>query len=176
MSRSLRRSGDEDAGRFESFYASHYEPIFAYAMRRTQAVEDAADVVAETFLTAWRRRDQVPAGHAARLWLFGIARRVTANHVRGRLRYERLRQRIRLHVSTSGAVVEPLDGDVAPVAAAFQRLSPGDRDLLLMVAVEGLSSAELARVVGCSATTARVRLHRARTRFARQLKLVGVEV
>jgi RNA polymerase sigma-70 factor (ECF subfamily) len=43
-------------------------------LRRTDNADDAADVIAETFLTAWRRLDEIPAGDQARLWLYGVAR------------------------------------------------------------------------------------------------------
>jgi DNA-directed RNA polymerase specialized sigma24 family protein len=85
--------GDRHA-RFERVYAAQYGLILAYALRRTETRDDAADVVAEIFLTAWRRQDQAPDGPAARLWLYGIARRVLANHLRGRRRHERLSARL----------------------------------------------------------------------------------
>ena len=48
----------------------------AYAMRRAASPEDAADVLSETFLIAWRKLEQVPPGDSARLWLFGVAANV----------------------------------------------------------------------------------------------------
>src|SRR5580704_6064903 len=72
--------------RFETIYAANCGPILGYVLRRTRNGDDAADVVAETFLTAWRRLDDVPPGDQARLWLYGVARRVLANHQRGERR------------------------------------------------------------------------------------------
>lgn len=69
--------------RFRRVYLEHFEPLLAYALRRVAHPEDAADVVAETFLVAWRRRHDIPADDEARLWLYGVARRVLANHHRG---------------------------------------------------------------------------------------------
>ncbi|MBX6384794.1 MAG: RNA polymerase subunit sigma-24 [Microbispora sp.] len=57
----------------------HYADLLAYVRRRTESPEDAADALAETFATAWRRIGDVPAGPPARLWLYGVARRVLAN-------------------------------------------------------------------------------------------------
>lgn len=165
----------DERERFERLYLTQYEAILAYALRRVPR-EDAADVVAETFLVAWRRRDQTPAGAAARLWLYGIARRVVSNQARGQRRYERLGARLREQAQTGST---PVDGDELgreTVAEAFARLSPTDRELLTLVAGEGLSASEVARVLGCTATAARVRLHRARARFARELKQHGIEV
>jgi DNA-directed RNA polymerase specialized sigma24 family protein len=54
---------------FRRLYADHGRQILAYAQRRAGDPEDAADVVAETFLVAWRRLEDVPPGEQARLWL-----------------------------------------------------------------------------------------------------------
>jgi RNA polymerase sigma-70 factor (ECF subfamily) len=59
-----------------------------YALREVPA-HLANDVVAETFLTTWRRLDEVP--DPALPWLLGVARRVVANQRRGEQRRERLR-------------------------------------------------------------------------------------
>jgi RNA polymerase sigma factor (sigma-70 family) len=174
QSRGHEQARDERE-RFERLYRAHYEAILAYGLRRV-AREDAADVVAETFLVAWRRRDQTPDGAQALLWLYGIARRVVSNQARGQRRFERLGARLREQAQTGSA---PADGNVldrAAVAKAFARLRPTDRELLTLVGGEGLSACEVARVLGCSPTTARVRLHRARARFTRELNRHGIEV
>ena len=65
--------------RFTALFEATRLPLLAYAVRRVADPADAADVVAETYLVAWRRLDDVPAGACARPWLFGVARRVLAN-------------------------------------------------------------------------------------------------
>ena len=170
--------GDRRA-RFEGVYAAHYELILAYALRRTQARDDAADVAAETFLTAWRRLEQAPDGPAVRLWLYGIARRVLANHLRGRRRHERLGARLQTGFSGADLGADPAAAGSESrdaIARAFGRLKPDDRDLLALIVAEGLAPSEVARVLGRTATTVRVRLHRARARFARELAAEGVRV
>src|SRR6478672_7119633 len=69
--------------RFEELFARTRSALMGYAVRRVGDPADAADVVAETYLVAWRRLDEVPPGEETRLWLFGVARRVLANHQRG---------------------------------------------------------------------------------------------
>jgi RNA polymerase sigma-70 factor (ECF subfamily) len=157
--------------RFQTLYEENYERLLGYALRRAGR-EDAADVVAETFLVAWRRLDEVPTGEEARLWLYGTARRVLANQQRGDRRRERLAGRVRTHVVHE---VEhgPADSEFEGAAAAFARLRPDDRELLALVAWEGLDAGEVARVCGCSRNAARIRLHRARRRFARELARAG---
>jgi RNA polymerase sigma-70 factor (ECF subfamily) len=77
------RPPDERRRRFEEIYAACHDPVLGYVLRRTGNGHDAADVLAETFLTAWRRLDDVPGGESTRPWLYGVARRVLANHHRG---------------------------------------------------------------------------------------------
>ena len=80
-SRSAERSAARRS-RFDRLYEVNSGPILAYALRRVEQPADAADVVANTFLVAWRRLDDIPDGDRARLWLYGTARRVLANHYR----------------------------------------------------------------------------------------------
>src|SRR6476469_3060928 len=82
---------DRFAARFERTHVA----LLGYAVRRVADPADAADIVAETFLVAWRRLDDVPAGAEARPWLFGVARRVLANHYRGERRRHALADRLR---------------------------------------------------------------------------------
>lgn len=166
----------ERRDRFREVYDANYERILGYAVRRTDSVEDAHDVVNDTFLVAWRRLDDVPDGDRARLWLYGTARRTLANHYRGRRRRRRLVAR--LHAEPI-KLIEPAvvsDGpEAAGVATAFSRLSQDDQELLLLVGWEQLDTAELAEVLACKPSTARVRLHRARKRFARELAAEGLK-
>jgi len=69
--------------RFEAIYRELYAPICGYTLRRVRDPEDAAEVIAETFVTLWRRFDRCPEGEQLRPWLFGVARRVIANQRRG---------------------------------------------------------------------------------------------
>jgi len=152
--------------RFNVLYEANYERILGYALRRTQHA-DALDVVSETFTVAWRRLAQLPEGDEARLWLYGTARRVLANHQRSLRRRARLGGR--LHDEAASAPSASSAEPTGAVAAAFARLRPGDRELLGLVAWEGLDAREIARVLGCSHNAARIRVHRARRRFAAAL-------
>ncbi|NUT37545.1 MAG: RNA polymerase sigma factor [Hamadaea sp.] len=158
---------------FERLYEANYELILAYALRRATTPEDAADVVAETFLVAWRRLDQVPSGDGSRLWLFGVARMVLANQHRGQRRRERLGARLLAHAAPEA--YSPRAPGTDGVAAVFGGLSEEDKEVLTLVAVEGLTPREVAVVLGVTAVTARVRLHRARSRFAARLRAEGID-
>jgi RNA polymerase sigma factor (sigma-70 family) len=154
--------------RFEELYAAHRVCLLGYALRRTDSTDDAADVLAETFLAAWRRLDDVPAGDQARLWLYGTARRVLANHRRGQRRRLALAYRLRADLASSYRPPDH-DGGAADVAAAFRRLSQADQDVLALAGWEGLDPGQIAAVIGCSRNAVRIRLHRARRRLAAEL-------
>jgi DNA-directed RNA polymerase specialized sigma24 family protein len=130
--------------RFEALYEENYHRILGYARRRVKG-DDAADVVAETFLTAWRRLEDVPDGHAGLLWLYGAAWRVLANHERARRRRERLAERTGAAVSADAHYGSPSWGENL-AAVAFAALQADDRELLALVAWEGLDASEIAHV------------------------------
>lgn len=160
--------------RFRRLFDEAERDLLAYALRRVERPEDAADVVAETFLVAWRRLPEVPAGGEARLWLYGVARRQLANQRRGQLRRSQLVDRLRAELpaamATAGSAAATADDDRAPlVRAALARLTEEDRELLTLSAWEGLSPGELATALELPAVTLRSRLHRARKRLRAEL-------
>jgi RNA polymerase sigma factor (sigma-70 family) len=155
----------EPEERLARLYADHGRDVLAYALRRSPEAEDAADVVAETFLIAWRRLADVPEGDDERLWLYGVARRVLANQRRGERRRLRLGERLRSELPALVAAQAPPSGERSPVLSALRRLDEADRELLLLVGWEGLEPAQAARVVGGSVVAVRSRLHRARRRL-----------
>ena len=163
---------DDDASRrarFTGLVDRTHGALLAYAVRRVADPADAADVVAETFLVAWRRLDDVPRGDAARPWLFGVARRVLANHYRGERRRLALADRLREQVVEVAPAYAPAD----PVLLrAMDALPPDDRELLRLVAWEELARDEIALVLGIPRATVRVRLHRARRRLMAQLAVM----
>lgn len=154
--------------RFEDVYAANHGPVLGYVLRRTDNSDDAADVLAEVFLTAWRRLDDIPPGDAARLWLYGVARRMLANHHRGQRRRSALADRLRADLA---AAVQPpqFTGELAGIARAFRSLPEPDRELLALAGWEGLDAGQIAATLGCSRNAARIRLHRARRRLAAEL-------
>lgn len=159
--------------RFEEIYDAYSGLILAYAARRTGDVNVAMDVVAETYAVAWRRMDDVPAGEQARPWLYGVARRVLANQRRGVERQRRVRQRLQAEFSPVQDDVRRVDEELElrSVTEALARLSDADRELLTLVAWDGLSRDDIAEMLGCTLATVRVRLHRARRRLVREMNV-----
>jgi RNA polymerase sigma-70 factor, ECF subfamily len=150
---------DERRGRFERLFAAYSASVRAYARRRVDATV-ADDVTSEVFVVAWRRLDDVPDD--ALPWLLGCARRVLSHQYRRRQRDAALLGRLQAtaQVQASGDHV---------LAQALGILSDRDRELLLLIAWEGLELAQAAKVLGCSRNAAAVRLHRARKRLAAAL-------
>ncbi|WP_327085462.1 sigma-70 family RNA polymerase sigma factor [Nonomuraea sp. NBC_01738] len=161
--------GDDLSGRFVEIYEHAYRPVLAYALRRCRDPDDAADVVAETFTIAWRRMEEVPAGDEARPWLFGVARNVLANHRRGELRHEQRTAALREHLAASPSLALLPDDGLSEISRVFGGLPEDDRELLALVVWEELDTAQLGQALGLSRNAVRVRLHRARKRFARAL-------
>jgi RNA polymerase sigma-70 factor (ECF subfamily) len=159
----MNKREPERRQRFDALFASHSSEIVAYCSWRAASASDAQDAVAEVFLTAWRRLDELPSGDAARVWLYATARRVIANQRRAHRRRAVLQERL---ASQAAAVPEPApEGQEAVVHEALRRLGPRDREVLLLAEWERLSPAQIGTVMGCLTVTARGRLHRARRRF-----------
>jgi RNA polymerase sigma-70 factor (ECF subfamily) len=157
------------AREFEALFRAHSRAILGYAVRRCDPAEDAADVLAEVMLTAWRRWADVPVGGEARLWLYGVARRVLANRSRAERRRSRLVGRLRAEVAERVREHSEPDDRDSEVRSALKTLSPTDREVLLLSAWEDLEPTEIAAVLDITPVTARSRLHRARARLGTAL-------
>lgn len=152
--------------RFDELYAEYRTRILAYCRTRSRTAADGEDALAEVFLVAWRRLDEIPEGLAARAWLYATARRVTANQLRAARRSASLLDRLSAwHDGTQSYDLAEFSDAHALVHLALRRLKSVDREVLLLAEWEQLSSAEIATVTGCSSNAARGRLHRARKRF-----------
>jgi RNA polymerase sigma factor (sigma-70 family) len=132
--------------------------VEAYVRRRApESLVD--DVVSETFLVCLRKIERVP--NAALPWLYAVARKTLANH----------RRRLARQVPAAPfATAEPEPTGDGVLAAAFAELSDRDREVLRLVAWEGLALCDAAIVLGCSAVACRVRFHRAKARLAERLE------
>jgi RNA polymerase sigma factor (sigma-70 family) len=161
----MTQSESERTRRFDALFASYSSDIVAYCGWRAGSPSDAQDAVSEVFLTAWRRLDELPESDEARVWLYATARRVIANQRRSNRRRVALQERLAIEAAPSRQDVPSSEREETLVRAALRRLGPRDREVLLLAEWEGLSTTQIAAVLGCLAVTARGRLHRARRRF-----------
>ncbi len=156
--------------RVARLYERYSPQISAYAARRAKH-GDAADVVAETFLTAWRRHEDVPAEPETLPWLYGVARKVLANQRRSENRRKHLHDRLRSETPTSCSSTCRLESSeqFERMVIALDDLSEEDAELLRLTAWEGLTPSEIASIMGIEANAARQRLFRARGRLQNEL-------
>lgn len=151
--------------RFERLFSTYAGRVLAYALRRIDA-DAAQDVTADVFAVAWRRIDSVPHEEALP-WLLAVARRTLANKHRSARRQRALVDRLQLSMPA------PQGPDIAASASgvleALASLADRDREVLMLIAWDGLASAEAAVVLGCSPVACRIRLHRARSRLRRAM-------
>ncbi len=152
-------SDEQRDAEFTRCFEREMPRLLRYAQRHV-GPELAQDVVADTFQIAWRKWEELP--ESTYPWLVGTARKVIGNHVRSLVRRRRLDSRLGLLADvTAGADVEP----TARIEALrrLAALSTIDREALLLVAWDGLTSEESATVLGISPAAFRKRLSRARS-------------
>ncbi|MCT2278082.1 RNA polymerase sigma factor [Micromonospora chalcea] len=163
-----------DPARFGLLYERHAKVLHGYAYRRL-GQEAAEDVVAETFMKAFRARRTYDLSHRdARPWFFAIAAREIARHHR----VEQARYRLLLRSAVDRAEECHADqvADTAsaqmlrrPLIEALTRLTRRERDVLLMIAWADLTYEEVARALELPLGTVRSRLHRARQKIRKYL-------
>jgi RNA polymerase sigma factor (sigma-70 family) len=155
----------EASERFEQLFEGYHAAVAAYVRRRAPR-ELVEDVVGETFLIAWRSLERV---HGDPLpWLYGVARRVLANHLRGAHHRNVLTARLAHERDDPSTMV--LGTEVSePMRTALLELGEHEREALLLIAWEGLKPAQAAAAVGCSGAAFRARLYRARRHLQRAL-------
>lgn len=166
----------QDPDIFEAFYRAHLEAVSGFVARRVADPHHAADLTADIFLAAVDAAGGYrPSRGQPRAWLFGIARNVVADDVRRRARELRTVRRASGHrpldPDSLARIEERLDAarELRRIYAALDCLPERDRRLFELVALDGLTIADAAAVIGVKPPTARVRLHRARTRVQSHL-------
>jgi RNA polymerase sigma-70 factor (ECF subfamily) len=138
--------------------------LLAYFVRRVFPTEDAADLVAETMIVLWRRQSDLPNERdSARAWAFGVARQVLRNYRRAGARRLALTDALRSQLqSLPPSNAGELRVELSRALAALREV---DRELVLLVAWEGLSLELAAVSLGIKAPAARARYSRARAKL-----------
>jgi RNA polymerase sigma-70 factor (ECF subfamily) len=157
---------------FAELYGRYYRLVRHFCRRRL-ADDLVDDAVAETFLTAWRRLEEVPTGDHALIWLYGVAYRVVGHQWRSTLRRRRLEDRLlsmtrRPAVAADETVLDQLESRLVLAAAA--RLGDTDAEVLRLSAWEQLGVADIAAVLEIDPNAVKQRLHRARRNLGREYR------
>lgn len=150
-----------DEARFVEIYRSYSRHIQAYCARRT-ASSQVEDAVADVFLVAWRRIDQIPEDSVLP-WLYAVAYRVLSHQWRHKARSRRLIERLRglAEVEAFSPEVSLLKNEeYRVVLAAVSRLRPIDQEILRLTLWEELSHADAALVLGIAITAVKERAYR----------------
>ena len=154
--------------RFVDLYQRFHGRVNAYCRRRCRA-ERVDDAVAETFLTVWRKIDDVPPGEGTLPWLYSVARRVVAHQWRSSSRANRLREKLDSLGVASPAPPEDLvlmDEESIMVLEALSRLKTSDQEILRLSVWEDLNHIEIAQVLHVSHDVVKQRFSRAKQRLA----------
>ncbi|MGB8196929.1 MAG: sigma-70 family RNA polymerase sigma factor [Acidimicrobiales bacterium] len=144
-------------GEFEVFYNSHYDAISRYVARRVPP-SSHDDLVAATFVIAWRKFATVPAPSLT--WLYRIASYEVAHERRRLGRQPRVAELNDVHLIDA----TPLH-DVFDISEAFSQMSESDTELLSLVFWDDLSRNEIAEILNLSVNVVNVRYHRALSRL-----------
>ncbi|GAA4100068.1 RNA polymerase sigma factor [Nonomuraea soli] len=158
-------TGPPRTQRFAHLYQQTYTALLRFVERRVHP-SHAEDIVADVFLVAWRRLDDIPpAPDEARAWLYGVANRTLRNGQRADQRRHALTIRIADHQLT-GAAAHELDPDLVArrldLVQAWRTISPRHQEALALAVWDGLTAPQAARVLGISPVAFRLRLTRAR--------------
>jgi RNA polymerase sigma-70 factor (ECF subfamily) len=161
----MRRSR-QNPETFSELYRRTHVDLLAFLLRRCASPEDSADCLAETYLVAWQKRDQMPTDAETRPWLFGVARNVMRRgselHGRTAAAATALAAELRICAAVCPAP-DPPEPD--PVTTAVGELPELEREIITMLIWDELAPREVAAILGLSPNVVRVRAHRARAKL-----------
>lgn len=157
----------EDTERVTQLVKAHSPALLAYFVRRVEDPADAADLLSDLLTVVWRRIRSIPRSDSeARMWMYGVARRVLSTHRRGIRRRTNLQEQLRANLS----IQEPLrPTDEIELHEALRMLDPLDQEIVRLVHWDGLAQVEVGRLLGMPAATVRSRHSRARTQLRETL-------
>ncbi len=156
--------------KFASLYDRHYGHVYAYCRRRV-AFDRVEDAVADVFLVAWRKIDDVPDGERALMWLYRVAYRVVGHVWRSSSRSRKLESKL----LSLGLESHPTPDDLLiraqeeqQVIEAASRLKARDEEVLRLSVWEGLNHRQIASILDISDNAVKQRLHRAKKNLTRE--------
>jgi RNA polymerase sigma-70 factor, ECF subfamily len=161
---------------FEALYEQHFAFVWRMLLHFGIPEHEAEDATQDVFIVVHRRLGDWDRAVSARSWLYGICRRVAADHRRSRTRRQR-----KLEALPTPPSDPALEGQVADreLLAALERelaqLDPGSREVFVMAELEGMSGREIAEATGVNPNTVASRLRKARARITDALACMGAD-
>ncbi|MGV8858362.1 RNA polymerase sigma factor [Rhodoglobus sp.] len=165
--------------RVEELVQNEAGNLLGYFSRRVSSPADAADLLGDTLLVLWRRAGSIPnSAEEARMWMFGVARKVLTTHRRGLSRRlalaDRLRGELAAQSSATGldgsTLAASTDERMEAVMASMSELSESDREIITLIHGDGFTAKDAAHLLHIRAATARSRYHRARNRLKERVE------
>jgi len=138
--------------------------LLRYFLRRVSSPEDAADLLAESFYVAWRRKSRLPINASEqRMWMFGIANNMLRNGKRAARRQAALAAELREALAVSRGDIHDHETGVRDLVRDALATLPADQaELVRLIHWEGFTVIEAARILSVRESTARGRYQRAR--------------
>jgi len=164
VTRATATSASED---LSAVFRREASGLLGFFVKRDVPTEDAADLVSDTFLAAWKSsRTSEIEPDMLRAWLFGIARKTLSRYRRGRVRKSALGDRLRATLASDHVAPSAAGGDgdelAEHVRSLIRCLPETEQEILRLVYWDGFTQEEVATIIGKSATAVRARLSRAR--------------
>lgn len=171
----VARAQKGDRAAFAALVRAHQDEVYTLARRLVGDPHLASDVAQEALIRAWRALPKFRGEARLSTWLYRITVNTSWTHKKRASRHSGLPMEEQYHLAA------PEDGDHPVVAGemlelrerlrdALDRLPDGQRQVVVLKDIHGWSHAEIAESAGISVTAAKVRLHRARARLAKELE------
>jgi RNA polymerase sigma factor (sigma-70 family) len=176
-----RQAAGGSPAAFGTLFERHADAVYNHCFRRTASWSAAEDLTSAVFLEAWRRRrDVVLSSDSILPWLLAVANNAIRNQDRALRRHRRLLAKLPPEVAAPDVADDAagrIDDErfMRGVLAAFEKLTPGEQDVLALCVWAGLSYTDAAVALGVPVGTLRSRLSRARGHL-RRLAMTSVAV
>lgn len=167
------RNGDEKA--FIALYHRYKEQIYRFCLKMTGDGDAAKDIVQGVFIKVFERNSQVIYGDRLKAWIFTIARNDCLTFLRSLNHRAVLHDAETSHVNNERSEPYDREEDAVIVGAAIGRLTPDQREVILLREYENLSYTEIAEVLGISTAIVKSRLFAARRKLYEFLKPMYAE-
>ncbi len=166
--------GQREVAAFDLVYARFHRKLYSFLCRMTGRRDVAEDLSQELWYRFAKSVVQFESEAEVSAWLYTVARNLTHSHQRWlRIHFDRLWQIFQSSDRTAASPFELIATNEAEgeVEYALAALRPADREVLLLVAVDGFTPAHAARVLNIRPDAFRQRLTRARARFETKLRI-----
>src|SRR5690606_7511451 len=176
----INRALGGDRRAYEALVKRHQQYVFTLAMRFTRNREDAEEIAQDSFLKAFRNLGSFQGQSRFTTWLYTIVYTTAMTHLRKKrmefisLDDEERPVDISAHQTGAEGTASLLERKIGKhyIGKAIERLLPDDASILTLFYLGEQSLEEIARVTGISPGTVKVKLHRSRQRFRRQLECI----